>query len=118
LTTGHAREALEWIGLDGQPGLADVTRQGPFGQAYTHGDEGSPTVAGAGAKAPMEVPHIEAPILLPGGKYTQVVIEALAGVRPTLGGDVDVEARELPIGLALSNLLLRGEDHELESGPA
>lgn len=116
LQTGFEREALEWIGRDGQPGLADVTRQGPFGQAYTHGDDGSPNVAGVGAKAPMEFPHIEKPVLLPGGKYAQVVIEALAGVRPELGGDVIVEARDLPIDLTLSNVLLRGEDHSLESG--
>ncbi|NLE17425.1 MAG: hypothetical protein GX632_02665, partial [Propioniciclava sp.] len=101
--------ALEWIGVDGGPGLVDVTRQGPFGQAYTHGDEGSPTVAGMPAKAPMEFPHIEKPVLLPGGKYAQVVIEALAGVQPRLGGEVEVEARDLGIELQLANLWLRGE---------
>lgn len=114
LQTGYEREALAWIGLDGEPGLADVTRQGPFGQAYTHGDEGSPRIAGAGAKAPMEFPHIEKPVLLPGGKYAQVVIEALAGVQPELGGDVRVEARDLPIDVRLTNLHLRGENHHLD----
>ncbi|HZW26835.1 MAG TPA: hypothetical protein VFF08_00150 [Trueperaceae bacterium] len=118
LQTGHAREALEWVGLDGAPGLADVTRQGPFGQAYTHGDEGSPTVGGVAAKAPMEFPHIEKPVLLPGGKYAQVVIEALAGVRPVPGGEVAVEPRDLPVRLSLRNLRLRGEDHVLEGGAA
>ncbi len=109
LQTGHAELALEWIGVDGGPGLVDVTRQGPFGQAYTHGDEGSPTVAGMPAKAPMEFPHIEKPVLLPGGKYAQVVIEALAGVQPRLGGEVEVEARDLGIELRLANLWLRDE---------
>lgn len=110
LQTGHEQLALEWMGLGGSPGLADVTRQGPFGQAYTHGDEGSPTVAGMPAKAPMEFPHIEKPVLLPGGKYAQVVIEALAGVQPRLGGGVEVEGRELGIELRLVNLNLRGEN--------
>jgi hypothetical protein len=118
LQTGHAREALAWIGLDGAPGIADVTRQGPFGQAYTHGDEGSPTVNGVAAKAPMEFPHIEKPVLLPGGKYAQVVVEALGGLTPVLGGGVEVEERGLPVRLTLRNLRLRGEDHVLEGGAA
>jgi hypothetical protein len=118
LQTGHVREALEWVGTDGAPGLADVTRQGPFGQAYTHGDAGSPTVGGVAAKAPMEFPHIEKPVLLPGGRYAQLVVESLAGVRPALGGEVEVAGRDLPLRLGLKNLLLRGEDHALESGAA
>ncbi len=115
LQTGHEQLALEWLGQDGGPGLADVTRQGPFGQAYTHGDEGSPTVAGLPAKAPMEFPHIEKPVLLPGGKYAQVVIEALAGVQPRLGGGVELEHRALGTGLRLANLNLRGENLVLGS---
>ena len=115
LQTGNTDLALEWIGVGGGPGLVDVTRQGPFGQAYTHGDEGSPTVAGMPAKAPMEFPHIEKPVLLPGGKYAQVVIEALAGVQPRLGGEVVVGERDLGIELRLANLRLRGEDWSLGS---
>lgn len=113
LQTGHEQLAVEWMGLNGGPGLADVTRQGPFGQAYTHGDDGSPTVAGMPAKAPMEFPHIEKPVLLPGGKYAQVVIEALAGVQPRLGGEVEVAGRELGIELTLTNLNLRGRNLRL-----
>ncbi|MFA5567827.1 MAG: hypothetical protein WC972_04185 [Trueperaceae bacterium] len=115
LQTGHVELAREWIGMDGAPGLSDVTRQGPFGQAYTHGDEGSPTVAGMPAKAPMEFPHIEKPVLLPGGKYAQVVIEALAGVQPRLGGDVGLEAPDLGVVLELSNLNLRGGNLNLRA---
>ena len=117
---GHEAEALAWLGNESQPGFADVTRQGPFGQAYTHGDAGSPRLAGAGAKAPMEMPHIEKPTLVSGGKYAQIVIEAVAGLAPLVNGPVELEARDLAAesggGLQLSNLLLRGADHGLVVG--
>ncbi len=115
---GYAEEAMAWLGGPERPGFADVTRQGPFGQAYTHGDEGSPRLAGAGAKAPMEMPHIEKPTLVSGGKYAQIVIEALAGLAPQAHGPLELEPRDAGVvgRMSLHNLLLRGADHRLELG--
>lgn len=110
---GYAADALAWLGDENTPGFADVTRQGPFGQAYAHGDEGSPRLAGAGAKAPMELPHIEKPVLLPGGKYAQVVIEAVVGLAPQVAGGVDVEDRGAAAAVRLINVRLRGDNWQL-----
>ncbi|HEX7021920.1 MAG TPA: hypothetical protein VF171_03615, partial [Trueperaceae bacterium] len=115
LSEGYVREALAWIGCGGGPGLADVTRQGPFGQAYCHGEEGSPRMAGAGAKAPIELPHIEKPVLLSGGRYAQLVIEALAGLSPELDGRVTLEPPALPFSLVLDNLRLGGRNYCLRA---
>lgn len=109
MQTGHEAEAVRWLGDDTHPGLADVTRQGPFGQAYCHGDATSPRLAGAGAKAPIEPPHIEKPVLLSGGKYAQIIVEALAGLDPTLFGEALVQNRELPFSLTVEHILLRGQ---------
>lgn len=111
---GFEEEALAWLGDDGRPGFADVTRQGAFGQAYTHGDEGSPRLAGAGAKGPMEMPHIEKPTLLSGGKYAQIVIEAVGGLDPRPLGGLALVERRLPTRLVARNLWLRGANHRLE----
>ena len=113
LQAGRQEEALDWIGDEGREGIADVTRQGPFGQAYCHGDEGSFRFAGAGAKAPMEQPHIEKPVLLSGGKYAQVVIEALCGLDPEAA---TATGRPLPYRVELSNLGLRGRHYRLAAG--
>lgn len=109
IQTGHEAEAVEWLGDDTHPGLADVTRQGPFGQAYCHGDATSPRLAGAGAKAPIEPPHIEKPVLVSGGKYAQIIVEALAGLDPTLFGELIVQDRELPFSLTFNHILLRSQ---------
>lgn len=116
--TGHEADAVSWLGDASRAGLADVTRQGPFGQAYCHGDEGSPRLAGAGAKAPMEMPHIEKPVLVSGGKYAQIIVEALAGLEPVLFGDLELHPRQLPFSLTLYNLSLRGGLYKLQQGHA
>lgn len=115
---GRAAEALAWLGAPDRPGFADVTRQGPFGQAYAHGDEGSPRLAGAGAKAPMEMPHIEKPTLVSGGKYAQIVIEAACGLAPEAHGPLALEPRDVEVvgRLSVHNLWLRGANHRLDSG--
>jgi len=114
LQEGYLQEALDWVGADGKVGLADVTRQGPFGQAYYHGDGESPRVCGAAAKAPMEWPHIEKPVLISGGKYAQVIIEAFIGVNPQLGGDILLTDQDLPFDLRLVNLHLRKENYDVK----
>ncbi|MGI6639919.1 MAG: hypothetical protein ACOX48_00175 [Limnochordia bacterium] len=111
---GYFGEAFEWIGIGQEAGLADVTRQGPFGQAYFHGDGDSPRVAGAAAKAPMEWPEIEKPVLISGGKYAQVILEAILGIDPVLYEEVSLKPRELPFTVELTNLNLRGENYVLK----
>ena len=113
---GHGEEAMRWLGSEGQPGFADVTNQGPFGQAYNHGDDDSPRLAGAGAKAPMEQPHIEKPTLIAGGKYAQIVIQSVAGLEPELFGDVTIADTGLAAGLRLENLNVRGRNHRVPEG--
>lgn len=112
---GLEDEAMDWLGNEDRPGFADVTNQGPFGQAYNHGDEGSYRLAGAGSKAPMEEPHIEKPVLVPGGKYAQIVIETVAGIQPSQFGPVELRRESPATRLNLHNLLLRGSNHALES---
>lgn len=110
MAEGREAEAMAWLGDADSPGFADVTRQGAFGQAYCHGDDDSPTLAGAGAKAPMEMPHIEKPVLVPGGKYAQIVLEAVLGVDPRPFGSIDQVNRSVGTRVAARNLNLRGEN--------
>jgi hypothetical protein len=117
MQTGHEADAVRWLGDASRPGFADVTRQGPFGQAYCHGDAGSPRFAGAGAKAPIEMPHIEKPVLVSGGKYAQIIVEALSGLEPVLFGDLALHPRRLPFTLTLHHIGLRGELYSLNYDP-
>ncbi|NLG70268.1 MAG: hypothetical protein GX496_12030 [Firmicutes bacterium] len=110
--TGHFEQALAWL-----EGIARVTRQGPFGQAYFHGDGDSPRLLGAGAKAPIEPPAIEKPVLIAGGKYAQLVLETLAGISPQPDGTVRVQTPELPLRLAFYNVPLHRRSFHFEWVP-
>lgn len=119
VAAGHAELAFRWLGVghDG-PGIADVARQGPFGQAYYHGGEGSFTVCGAAAKAPLDPPHIEKPVLVSGGRYAQLVIESLAGVNPRLQGGIEISptAKDAPVRFVLHHVPLQGAMYRIEVG--
>lgn len=81
LRTGHVADALRWIGVGRDKGLATVTRQGPWGQAYFHGGTSSLLEFGAAMKAPKEYPFIERYAELSGAMYISVIIEELFGLR-------------------------------------
>lgn len=119
VAAGHAELAFEWLGIghDG-PGIADVAKQGPFGQAYYHGGEGSLLVCGAAAKAPLDPPHIEKPVLVSGGRYAQLVIESLAGIDPKLQGGVEISRRagRAPVRFLLHHTPLQGKLYRVEVG--
>lgn len=117
---GYIRDAFDWLGVGRTgPGIADVALQGPYGQAYHHGGEGSPMVAGAAAKAPLDPPHIEKPVLVSGGKYAQIVIEYLAGVTPGLDGRVTQRetARCSPVAFTLRNIPIQGKLYRVDVTP-
>lgn len=116
MAEGFEAEAMAWLGDEDRPGFADVTKQGAFGQAYNHGDEGSHRLAGAGAKAPMEMPHIEKPTLVSGGKYAQIVLEAVLGLEPALFGEAMVRPRRHGTRLDVANLWLHGRNQALAAG--
>lgn len=119
VVAGYVQDAFDWIGVGRKgPGIADVAKQGPYGQAYFHGGEGSPMIAGSAAKAPLDVPHIEKPVLVSGGKYAQIVIEVLAGVQPQLGGGVvqAPTADRAPVRFVLHHLPIQGVLYRVEVG--
>lgn len=94
LRTGHEEEAVKWMGAGGGLGLATVTRQGPWGQAYFHGGEGSLMDLDGAMKAPKEYPFIERYVELSGAMYIPVMIEELFQIKIGWDGLTSVKQGE------------------------
>jgi hypothetical protein len=75
---GQADLALDWL-----KGLARSANQGPFGQAH-FADSVVPPEAGGARKAPPDWPYINDWACSSNGAWTNVVIDAIFGVRATL----------------------------------
>lgn len=99
LRSGQTREALQWIGVGRDRGIATVTLQGPWGQAYFHGGAGSFQELDSAMKAPKEYPYIERYVTLSGSMYMSVVIEELFGLQADWEGLSTIHpVSDLPMG--------------------
>ncbi len=125
LRTGRRADALRWIGVGGRRGLATVTRQGPWGQAYFHGGAGSPLEEDAAMKAPKEFPYLERYAVITGAMYASVVIEELFGLRVDWGGVVNPTVGEIAgeaarvegrpgLDARLYNVAVHGQEYMIE----
>lgn len=86
LRAGRIDEALNWIGVGGETGIATVTRQGPWGQAYFHGGKNSLLEFDSAMKAPKEYPYIERYVAMSGSMFLYVIIEELFRLRADWDG--------------------------------
>lgn len=123
---GHAEQVSTWLGLTDEPGIASVTDQGIFGQAYWSGTggEGAKLVNGAARKASYDYYAMlrgEPSFSLNnwgeigGAIYTSVTIEGVFGLSVPLAGTITASTRlpENAVQSRLENVPIRGKNYTI-----
>jgi hypothetical protein len=111
MRAGHWDPWFEtWIG-----GLARITAQGPFAQAYWAEDMSDPE-AGAAAKAFDDLPQGNHWAIASGAHFAEMVLDGVAGLRATAGGTLEADTREWPLrqGLQVTGIAHRGHRYVLD----
>lgn len=96
--------------------VAKAGRQGPIGQGHFTEDV-VPPLAGGAHKASEDAPYIEDWCCISGGAFTDLVIESIFGVEPTLYGGLRAAPKlaELDAAAQLENLHYQGAEYAANS---
>ena len=111
MRAGHWDPWFEtWIG-----GLARITAQGPFAQAYWAEDMSEPE-AGAAAKVFDDLPQGNHWAIASGAHFAEMVLDGVAGLHATAGGTLEADTREWPLrqGLQVTGIAHRGHRYVLD----
>jgi len=111
-----AGEGGDWV-ADWLEGVARVTRQGPFGQAYWGEDVYAPE-CGAAAKCYDELPQGNHWVISSGAMFAEMVLDGICGISPDLSGRVTLQPGLRPWAqeCAIANIAVHGRNYNLEGG--
>ena len=111
-----AGEGGDWV-ADWLEGVASVTRQGPFGQAYWCEDVYAPE-CGAAAKCYDELPQGNHWVCSDGAMFVDMVLDGICGISSDLSGRVTLQPglRAWAQECTIANIAVHGRNYNLESG--
>ncbi len=103
---------IKWL-----EGVAHVTRQGPFAQAYWTEDV-YPPESGAAAKCFDEHTQCNHWVIGSGTLFAEMVLDGICGLQADLNGNLTVRAGLEPWAKSctLTNIRVRGRDYDLQNG--
>ena len=109
-------EGGDWV-VDWLEGVARVTRQGPFGQAYWCEDVYAPE-SGAAAKCYDELPQGNHWVISSGAMFVEMVLDGICGITPDLSGSVTLQPGLRPWAqeCVIQNIAVHGRNYNLERG--
>lgn len=111
-----AGEGGDWV-VDWLEGVARVTRQGPFGQAYWCEDVHAPE-CGTAAKCYDELPQGNHWVISSGAMFAEMVLDGICGISSDLSGRIILRPGLRPWAqeCTVANITVHGRNYNLEGG--